>query len=151
MRRGAWLRIAILGLAVAVAFAVSPAAAQQRNQRATPPAQPVPPPPPAPEPPAPPYEPQMLRLAALMGAMSFLEELCQISDGAAWRARMQALIDAEDPHPARRERMAGAFNQSFTGYQDVYRSCTPAARETMERFRKEGAALAAEITNRFGG
>ena len=60
----------------------------------------------------------MLRLVEIMGAMSFLEKLCNVSDGAQWREKTQTLIDAEDPHPARRERLAGAFNRGFNGYQD---------------------------------
>lgn len=125
--------------------------AQQRTQRpATQQTAPAPPAP-APEAPPPPYEPQMLRLATIMGAMSFLEDLCRLSDGASWRGKMQALIDAEEASPARRERLAGAYNRGFTGYQDIYRTCTPSARAAMERFVQEGAGLTSEISNRFGG
>lgn len=142
---------AIIMMISAIFFAghFSDAAAQQRTQRPAAQQQPAPPQP-APEPPPPPYEQQMLRLATIMGAMSFLEELCRISDGAGWRLKMQALMDAEEPHPARRERLAGAYNQGLTGYQDIYRTCTPSARTAIERFTKEGADLAADIANRFG-
>ncbi|MGL4323044.1 MAG: TIGR02301 family protein [Beijerinckiaceae bacterium] len=149
MRAGKSLTVlAACGLLIA---AITVASAQQRP--AARPATPAPQAPaqPPPEPPAPPYEAPMLRLAEIMGAMSFLEKLCGESDGTEWRDRTQGLIEAEDPHPARRERLAGAFNRGFSGYQDTYRTCTPSAIATMEKFRTEGAALAADMASRYGG
>ena len=115
------------------------------------PAQPPAPPPPAPEPPPPPYEPQVLRLSEILGALSFLRELCSAGDAAGFRARMTALIEAEAPSPARRERLAGAFNKGFSSYALSHRTCTPAAQLAAERSLAEGARLAREITSRYGG
>jgi uncharacterized protein (TIGR02301 family) len=113
----------------------------------------APPPAPAPpsEPPPPPYEPQMLRLAEIMGSLAFLRDLCGQKDGDAWRAKMAALLDAEAKSEKRKEILAGAFNHGFRGYEMTYRTCTPAARLVIARYLDEGARLAHELTNRFGG
>ncbi|MGL4811932.1 MAG: TIGR02301 family protein [Beijerinckiaceae bacterium] len=149
-RRWRPLVLLLMAMPAAILLATNlPALAQQRP-RSPPAAQPATPPP-APEPPPPPYEPPMLRLAEIMGALSFLEDLCQTGDGARWQERMQALIETEDASPARRERLAGAFNRGFSGFSDIYRTCTPSARQAMERYTREGATLAADIANRYGG
>jgi uncharacterized protein (TIGR02301 family) len=64
---------------------------------------------------------------------------------------MSALIDAEAPSEARRERLAGAFNRGFRGYQVTYRACTPNAEIAMGRFLDEGGKLARDIAGRYGG
>lgn len=149
---------------VAIALiAATPALSQQREgpravTRSVPPSQqqqaPAPPAPPAPPPQLenlPPYEPQLMRLSEIMGALAYLRDLCGDRDGAAWASRMNALIDAEAPSETRRERLAGAFNRGFQGYQVTYRSCTTNARTAMERFISEGARLSHDITGKFGG
>lgn len=119
---------------------------------ATPAPQPLPP---APEPPPAPYEPQLLRLSEIMGALSFLRDLCtetgQASDGPLWRQRMGELIEAEATTQARKERLAGAFNRGFRSFQQNYRRCTPSAKLAIERYVQEGAKLTRDVTNRYGG
>jgi len=125
----------------------SPLAAQQ-------PARPASPPPtqaPAPEPPPPPYEPQLLRLAEVLGALSYLRDLCGDKDGDKWRENMRALMEAEAQTQARKERLAGAFNRGFRGYETVYRSCTSNAQVIIERMLDEGTKLSDDVANRFGG
>jgi uncharacterized protein (TIGR02301 family) len=109
--------------------------------------------PPAPvgEPPPPPYEPQLMRLAEIMGALAFLRDLCGPKDGDTWRAKMAALLEAEAKTEKRRELLAGAFNRGFRGYEVTYHTCTPAADSVIVRYLAEGARLAHELTNRFGG
>ena len=106
---------------------------------------------PSPEAPPAPYEPQLLRLAELMGALAYLRDLCSDADGEQWRARMSAVIDAEGSSPARREKLAGAYNKGFRGYEITYRTCTPNATVIIARFIGEGTRLAHEIANRYGG
>ncbi len=101
--------------------------------------------------PPPPYEPQLLRLAELMGALTYLRDLCQDNDGPVWRAKMAGIIEAESASPARKERLAGAFNEGFRGYETTYRTCTPNAVAIIARSIDEGARLAHEIGNRYGG
>ena len=105
----------------------------------------------APEPPPPPYEPQLLRLSEIMGALSWLREICGDKDGDQWRARIRALMEAEARTEPRRERLAGAYNRGFRSYETLYRSCTPNAQTIIERFLEEGGKLANDVTNRFGG
>jgi uncharacterized protein (TIGR02301 family) len=110
---------------------------------------PVSPPPPSDG--APPYEAQLLRLSELMGALSYLRGLCGDGDAAEYRARMAALLEAEAATPERREKLAGAYNTGYRGYQTTYRSCTPNARIVIGRFVDEGGRIAHEISYRFGG
>ena len=113
------------------------------------PPEPAPQPPPAAPPP--PYEPQLLRLAEVMGALSYLRDLCGMQDGDKWRARMAALLETEATTPARKERLAGAYNKGFTGYEATYRVCTPNAELVIDRYLEEGQRIARDVANRFGG
>jgi uncharacterized protein (TIGR02301 family) len=105
-----------------------------------------------PVPPAPPplYEAPMLRLAETLGALAFLRDLCGPGDGAQWRERMQALVDAEDADERLRGRLAGAFNRGFQDYAMVYRFCTPAARTLLTRRLAEGERLSRDLAARWG-
>jgi uncharacterized protein (TIGR02301 family) len=103
-----------------------------------------------PEGPPPPYEPQLLRLSEIMGALTYLRNLCGDNDGDSWRTQMRGLLDAEAQAPNRRERLAGAYNRGFRGYEIQYRACTPNARVVIQRFLDEGERLARDVTGRFG-
>ena len=109
----------------------------------------------APAPPAedafPPYEPELERLATLMGTLAYLRDLCGKGDGSEWRNRMNALLDAEAKTQDRRERLAGAYNRGFRGYEVTYRACTPSAELVILRSVEEGDRLARELSSRFGG
>lgn len=118
------------------------------------PATPVPPP----EPPAPVYEPQLLRLSEILGALTYMTELCRAdgprlnpqSEGEAWRQKMRDLLEAEATNPPQKERLAGAYNKGLSGYQMTYRACTPSGKVAMQRLLGEGAKLAQDLSNRFG-
>lgn len=99
----------------------------------------------------PPYEPQLLRLSEIMGALAFLRPLCGAGDGPDWRRRMTGLIEAEASSPARRDRLAGAFNKGYRGYALVYRTCTPSAELAISRYLDEGGKLTRDLTTRYGG
>jgi uncharacterized protein (TIGR02301 family) len=105
---------------------------------------------PAVEGPPPPYEPQLLRLSEILGALSYLREVCGARDGDAWRAKMAALLDAEAKTQTRRERLAGAFNRGFRGYEVIYRTCTPNAETVIGRYLTEGGRIARDINYRYG-
>ena len=106
---------------------------------------------PAPEPPPPPYEPQLLRLSEIMGALSYLRDLCGDRDADTYRAKMTALLAVEATSDARKERLAGAFNHGFQGYALTYRTCTPAARVVIARFLDEATRVSKDLANRYGG
>lgn len=138
-----------LGLAAALcASVVGQACAQQAPAKPAPPAEQ--PAAPAVEPP-PPYEPQLLRLAELMGALAYLRELCGAHDADAFHAKMASLLDAEAKSEARKESLAGAYNDGFRGYELSYRVCTPAAHEIIARFLDEAAKISTDVANRYGG
>jgi uncharacterized protein (TIGR02301 family) len=132
--------------------ATAPAPAPTQAAKPTPPAEtPASGETPAPGESPPPYEPQLLRLAEVIGALSYLRDLCGASDGAAFRAKFAALLDAEATTPARKETLAGAFNRGFRDYEMTYRACTPAAREIVARFLDEAARIARDVANRYAG
>src|SRR5919107_1714527 len=150
-------RFLIMIAALVVALAVTSANAQQSRgaqpaARGAPaaPAKPAEPPPP-PEPPAPPYEKELLRLSEIVGSLAFLRSLCASTDAAEWPKRMQALLESEGTTPARRERLAGAYNRGYRGYALTYRTCTPSATEATARYLKEGETLSRNLAGRYGG
>lgn len=99
----------------------------------------------------PPYEPQLMRLAEIMGALAWLRDLCGAQDGAAWRTRMEQLLDAEHPSAERRERLAGAFNRGFADYRRMQRACNAHSEAIMTRFLDEGARITRDVSGRYGG
>ena len=104
----------------------------------------------APVEPPPPYEPQLMRMAEILGALAYLRDLCGDRDGEQWRAKMAAVIEAEAKTDARRDRLAGAFNRGFRGYEVTYRACTDNARTVMTRYLDEAGKLARDISGRYG-
>ena len=144
----------IVSAMAAMAACAQTLAAQTSAPKSAPPSASPPPGSPAPAPseaPLPPYEPQLLRLAEIMGALAYLRDLCGAGDGAKFRAKVAALVDAEGPSETRRDLLAGAYNRGFRDYQTTYRVCTPAAGEVVSRFLSEATRLAAQIANRYGG
>lgn len=135
-------------LAIIVALLLASPASAQKAAVAKP--EPVKPAAPT-EPPPPPYDPQLLRLAEIMGTLAYLRPLCAASDGEQWRVKMAAIIDSEATTPARRQRLAGAYNHGFRGYEITYRTCTANAEAIISRFLDEGTRLAHEIGNRYSG
>ena len=101
------------------------------------------------QPPAP-YDGNLQRLAEIMGALHYLRGLCGANDGQKWRTEIQALIDAEAPTGERRARMIASFNRGYRGFQQSYRTCTPAAGIVIRRYLEEGSRIAREVTARYG-
>jgi uncharacterized protein (TIGR02301 family) len=87
-----------------------------------------------------PYENDLQRLSEILGALHYLRDLCGAKEGQTWRNEMQALVDAEAPSGERRERLIANFNRGYRGFQQTYRTCTPAA---------DYARLARDITARY--
>lgn len=93
-------------------------------------------------------EGELQRLAEILGALHYLRGICG-ADGAKWRNDMQALLDAEAQAGDRRTRMVASFNRGYRGFQQSYRTCTPAADLAIRRYLQEGAKISREITARF--
>ena len=143
----------VLALA-ALAMPASSLAAATRSHKAEKPAPaptlaPPPPATPAAPPESRPYDPQLLRLAEVLGALTTMRQLCGADDAEEWRQRMQALLDSEGNPPARKDRLAGAYNRGLQGYGVTYRTCTPNARLVIQRFLDESSRLARDIGTRY--
>jgi uncharacterized protein (TIGR02301 family) len=96
-----------------------------------------------------PYESELQRLSEILGALHYLRDLCGAREGQIWRNEMQALVDAEAPSGERRERLVAAFNRGYRGFQQTYRTCTPAADLVIRRYLEEGSKIAREMTARY--
>ncbi len=145
-------RLSLATALLATILAAQPALAQQRTKPApkeAPKEQPKEAPAPA-DVPAP-YDRDLMRMAEVIGSLAFLRNLCAMPDAAEWPARMKALIEAEGITPARRDRLAGAYNRGYKAYALTYRVCTPAAHEATARFLAEGEKLSHALAGRFGG
>jgi uncharacterized protein (TIGR02301 family) len=113
------------------------------------PTQPAGPPPPAAQDEPAPYDPDLQRLSEILGALHFLRGLCNSDEGQKWRDEAQALIDAEAPTGNRHDSMVASFNRGYRGFQQSYRTCTPAATMIVHRYLQEGAKIARDITARY--
>jgi uncharacterized protein (TIGR02301 family) len=64
---------------------------------------------------------------------------------------MAALIEAEGATPARRDRLAGAYNRGYRGYEASHHACTPNGRLALRRFLEEGGRIARDVASRYSG
>jgi uncharacterized protein (TIGR02301 family) len=96
-----------------------------------------------------PFDGSLQRLAEILGALHYLRNICGANEGLKWRNEMQSLVDAETPGGDRRSRMIASFNRGYRGYQQTYRSCTPAADLVIRRYLEEGSKIAREMTARY--
>lgn len=97
-----------------------------------------------------PFDGDLMRLSEILGGLHYLRGLCSPNDGQKWRNQMTALLDAEAPAgSARRARMMASFNRGYRGFQQAYRSCTPAADLAIRRYLDEGAKISREVTARY--
>jgi uncharacterized protein (TIGR02301 family) len=96
-----------------------------------------------------PFDGSLQRLAEILGALHYLRNLCGANEGQKWRNEMLAIIDAEAPGGDRRARMIASFNRGYRGYQQTYRTCTPAADLVIRRYLEEGSKIAREMTARY--
>jgi uncharacterized protein (TIGR02301 family) len=99
--------------------------------------------------PAAPFDGDLQRLSEILGALHYLRAICGANEGQKWRNEMQALINAETPNGERRSRIIASFNRGYQGFQQTYRTCTPAANFAIRRYLDEGAKISREITARY--
>jgi len=97
-----------------------------------------------------PFDNDLERLAEILGALHYLRAVCNSNEGQRWRDQMQALIDAEASGGERRRKIVASFNRGYRGFQQTYRTCTPAADLAIRRYLDEGAKIARDITARYG-
>jgi uncharacterized protein (TIGR02301 family) len=96
-----------------------------------------------------PFDGSLQRLAEILGALHYLRGICGANEGQKWRNEMQAIVDAEAPTGERRTRIIASFNRGYRGYQQSYRTCTPAADLVIRRYLEEGSKIAREMTARY--
>jgi uncharacterized protein (TIGR02301 family) len=96
-----------------------------------------------------PYDHDLERLSEILGALHFLRGVCNSGEGEKWRTEAKALIDAEAPSGSRREKMVASFNRGYSGFEQTYRICTPAADIVIRRYMEEGAKIARDITAHY--
>jgi uncharacterized protein (TIGR02301 family) len=96
-----------------------------------------------------PFDGSLQRLAEILGALHYLRGICGANEGQKWRNEMQSIVDAEAPAGDRRARMIASFNRGYRGYQQTYRTCTPAADLVIRRYLEEGSKIAREMTARY--
>ena len=96
-----------------------------------------------------PFDRDLQRLAEILGALHYLRAICGSNEGQAWRNEMQSLVDAEAPSGERRDRMVASFNRGYRGFQQTYRTCTPAAGVAIRRYLEEGVRLTRDVTARY--
>jgi uncharacterized protein (TIGR02301 family) len=96
-----------------------------------------------------PFDGSLQRLAEILGALHYLRGICGANEGQKWRVEMQSIIDAEAPSGDRRARIIANFNRGYRGFQQTYRTCTPAADLVIRRYLEEGSKIAREMTARY--
>ena len=96
-----------------------------------------------------PFDGDLQRLAEILGALHYLRGICGTNEGQKWRNEMQALLDAEAPGGERRRQIVARFNRGYRGFEQTYRTCTPAADLAIRRYLEEGAKIARDITARY--
>ena len=96
-----------------------------------------------------PFDGDLQRFAEILGTLHYLRGICGNNEGGKWRNEMQALLDAETPSGERRARMIAGFNRGYNGFQQTYRTCTPAASLAIRRYIDEGLKISRDLTARY--
>ena len=96
-----------------------------------------------------PFDGELQRLAEILGTLHYLRGICGTNEAGKWRNEMQSLIDAETPSGDRRARMIAGFNRGYNGFQQTYRTCTPAASVAIRRYIEEGTKISRDLTARY--
>lgn len=97
------------------------------------------------------YETILLRLSEILGSVHFLSNLCDSDEEPGiWRRQMEALLEAESAFPQRRRLMTIRFNRGYSSFTQVYRTCTPSAKEALDRYRAEGGEITQELVAFYG-
>jgi uncharacterized protein (TIGR02301 family) len=122
------MRRLLLSFAIAATVGLAPARAQEA---------------------AAPFDAELQRFAEILGSLHYLRAICGANEGQKWRNEMQALADAETPTGERRTRLIASFNRGYHGFQQTYRTCTPAATVAIKRYLTEGSKISRDLTARY--
>ena len=89
----------------------------------------------------PPYEQSLRRLSTVVGALMYLDPLCNQTDANNWYSQMSALLEAENADDARRRNITDRFNRAYRTYARTYGDCNSQAEKVTEIYHTEGQAL----------
>jgi uncharacterized protein (TIGR02301 family) len=89
----------------------------------------------------PPYEQKLRRLSSIIGALMYLDPLCNKSDATQWHNNMAAILKAENPDDVRNRQLTARFNQSYKTYAGTYTECNIQARRIVGLYRQEAQEL----------
>ncbi|MBB3235263.1 TIGR02301 family protein [Phyllobacterium endophyticum] len=95
------------------------------------------------------YEAKLVRLAEVLGSIHSLRNLCGERSNQ-WRDRMDSLLLAENPDPARRAKLIASFNRGYRSFNETYSTCTSQAIAAIDRYQNEGTRLSSEIVSGYG-
>ena len=95
------------------------------------------------------FETDLQRLSEILGALTYLRNLCGAKDGQKWREEMRALLNTEAQAQERKTKLMASFNRGYSGFQQTYRTCTEAAHIAVRLYLDEGARISREITARY--
>jgi uncharacterized protein (TIGR02301 family) len=84
-----------------------------------------------------------------MGALAYMSMLCNERDAEGWRQRMNEMLEAEGTTAQRKERLAGAFNRGYIGYQPTHRACGDRSRQVIDGLVAKGQQLARDMSSRY--
>src|SRR3978361_2307836 len=96
-----------------------------------------------------PFDADLQRMAEILGTLHYLRGICGTNEGGKWRNEMQALVDAETPSGDRRACMIAGFNRGYNGFQQTYRTCTPAASIAIRRYIEGSSGMSRDLTARY--
>jgi uncharacterized protein (TIGR02301 family) len=122
------MRKLVVSLAIVASLGLAPAKAQEA---------------------AAPFDADLQRFAEILGSLHYLRAICGANEGQKWRNEMQALADAETPSGERRAKLIASFNRGYHGFQQTYRTCTPAANVAIKRYLTEGSKISRDLTARY--
>ena len=93
----------------------------------------------------PPYEQSLRRLSTVVGALMFLDPLCNNTDANSWYEQMAALLDAENADDTRRRNITDRFNRAYRTYARTYKGCNMQAAKITDIYHAEGQALLSQL------
>ena len=93
----------------------------------------------------PPYEYSLRRLSTVVGALMYLDPLCNGSDPKAWYEQMAAMLDAENADDARRRQLTDRFNKAYRNYARTYPACNAQAAKVTTLYHSEGQAILTQL------
>lgn len=101
---------------------------------------------------APSYDKNLQRVSELIGALTYLSDLCaeHTAQQSRLRQKMQAIIEADTANePERKRQLIAKFNKGYRSFSSVYTGCTDRAKRVIANYRQESTHLVEDMLARF--